>query len=372
MVTTLKQVASSMKKTISKATTATSQINNMALNYKQALLHMTAQAQALQSQPIRAPNEAQLADPGLAMGIDKKARQILLDPTKGEDNHMNIYKIKEKVALALANIIPAPPQGTEVQEVFKLRNRSIILQLASKEAADWLCVPTNEAAFTRHFNPDTIIRDHMHPIMVPKIPLTFNPNDPAHLREVKEVNRLSPKSIKKARWIKPEYRHTPEQSCTHTIFTISSVTDTNRLLKDGIYVCNACTFPKKLKYEPKQCMKCCKWGHYTAECRAQTDTCSMCCGHHKTNNCKADNKKHCVSCRSDTHTSWDCRCPEFLQKCDEYSKYHLENNLIYFPTDEDWTTATRPAQIPFEHKFPSHYTIGSLPLPNKKECQLPM
>ena len=207
--------------------------------------------------------------------------------------------------------------------------------------------------------------------MVPRIPLTFDPNNPKHLREVEEVNRMVPNTIKKARWIKPEYRRTPGQSCAHAIFTISSVTDANQLIKNGIYICNARTYPKKLKYEPKQCMKCRKWGHYAAECRAQSDTCGTCSGQHKTSECKADNKRYCVSCRSDTHTSWDRNCPEFLRKCDEYSNFHPENNLVYFPTDEDWTTATRPAKIPFEDKFPAHYTVGSLPVPSRTERQLP-
>jgi hypothetical protein len=246
-----------------------------------------------------------------------------------------------------------------------------ITQRLGKEVADWLRIPINEAAFTRHFDPDTIIRDRVHPIMVPRIPLTFDPSNPAHLREVEEVNRMGPKTIKKARWIKPEYRRAPEQSCAHAIFTISSVTDANHMIKDGIYVCNARSFPKKLKYEPKQCMKCRKWGHYAAECRAQSDTCGTCGGQHKTNECKTNNKKYCVSCRTDTHASWDRNCPEFLRKCDEYSKFHPENNLVYFPTDENWTTTSRPALIPFEERFPTRYTVGSLPMPNRAERQLP-
>jgi hypothetical protein len=368
-VSTLKQVATEMNKTVGEASAATTQINDTALNYKQALLSATNQAPQLQ--PAGTPTDTRAADPELTLGIDKKVRQILLDSTKGEDNHMNIYEIKEKVATALADIVPPPPQGAEVQEVIKLRNGSTILQFASKEVADWLCIPINEAAFTRRFDPDTIIRDRVHPIMVPRIPLTFDPSNPAHLREVEEVNRMGPKMIKKARWIKPEYRHAPEQSCAHAIFTISSVTDANRMIKDGIYVCNARSFPKKLKYEPKQCMKCRKWGHYAAECRAQSDTCGTCSGQHKTNECKTNNKKYCVSCRTDTHTSWDRNCPEFLRKCDEYSKFHPENNLVYFPTDENWTTTSRPALIPFEERFPTRYTVGSLPMPNRAEQQLP-
>ncbi len=102
--------------------------------------------------------------------------------------------------------------------------------------------------------------------MVLRIPLTFDPDNPKHLREIEETNRMPPKVIKKAWWIKPINRRTPGQSCAHAIFTITLAAEANRVLKDGLYICNACTFPKKLKFEPKQCMKCRKWGHYTASC----------------------------------------------------------------------------------------------------------
>ena len=373
-VSTLKQVATDMSKTIGEATTATSQINDTALTYKQALISTAAQVTQVTQRTTQLSKERTAANPddtGLTQGLDKKARQVLLDTTKGEENPMNIYEIKEKAAAALAEIVPAPPQGAEIQEVFKLRNGSMILQFASKEAADWLRIPVNEAAFTCKFDPDTIIRDRVHPIMVPRIPITFDPNNPKHLREVEEVNRMHPNAIKKARWIKPTYRRTRGQSCAHAIFTISTAADANRLLKDGIYVCNARTFPKKLKHEPKQCMKCRRWGHYAAECRAQKDTCGTCGGQHKTSECESEDKRYCVSCKASTHTSWDRSCPEFLRKCDEYSKFHPENSLTYFPTDEDWTRTARPERIPFEDKFPSHFSMGSLPPPNRTMRQPP-
>jgi hypothetical protein len=307
----------------------------------------------------------------IALGIDKKGRQIFFDSVKGEDNFWNTSEIREKAMAAMNSITPAPPQGIEIQEVIKLRKGSLILQFTTKEAADWLRKPEIEAAFTKRFDSDTTIRDCTHPVMVPRIPLTFDPNNPVHLREVEEANGLTLKTIKKARWIKPEYRRAPGQSCAHTIFTVSSVTDANRMIKEGVYICNARTFPKKLKFEPKQCMKCRKWGHYAAECRAEKDACGTCGGQHKTNECKSENKRYCVSCRSDTHASWDRNCSEFLRKCIEYSNFHPENNLVYFPTDEDWTMTTRPFKIPVEDKFPTRYNMCSLPLPNQKARLLP-
>jgi hypothetical protein len=45
----------------------------------------------------------------------------------------------------LAGITPTLLEGSEIQEVIKLRNGSIILQFSSKEAADWLKIPINES-----------------------------------------------------------------------------------------------------------------------------------------------------------------------------------------------------------------------------------
>jgi hypothetical protein len=368
-VSTLRQVASDMGKSINEVTTATTQISDMVQSYKEALLSTTKQL--TQPRPTNTQHASPSPGSGLQHGIDKKARQVLLDNDKGEDNHLNIYEIKESAAATLANLMPPPPEGSAVQEVIKLRNGSCILQFTTKETADWLQTPANEVAFTRRFDLDTSIRDHVHPIMVPRIPLSFDPSNPTHLREVEETNRLPTKAIKKARWIKPDYRHAPGQSCAHAIFTINSTADANRLLKDGIYVCNARIFPKKLKYKPKQCMKCRKWGHYAADCQAPTDTCRTCGGQHKTKDCTVANRRHCVSCRSDTHTSWDRNCPEFLRKCDEYSGFHPENNLLYFPTDEDWTLTMRPDKLPLEDKFPTHFTVSSLPPPDRTQRQLP-
>lgn len=118
-------------------------------------------------------------------------------------------------------------------------------------------------------------------------------------------------------------------------------------------------------------MKCRKWGHFAAGCRAQVDTCGTCRNQHKTNDCKAANMKYCVSCKTDVHASWDHSCPEFIRKYEEYNKFHPENNLVYFLTDEDWTLTARPRQIPFEDKFPTRQTIGSLPPPHHTARHLP-
>jgi hypothetical protein len=149
------------------------------------------------------------------------------------------------------------------------------------------------------------------------------------------------------------------------------VNEANRLLKDGMYICSTRTYPKRLKYEPKQCMKCRRWGHFASECHATSDTCGTCGGEHATRDCEESDKRYCISCRSNDHASWDRACPEFQRKSAQFDEMHPENALTYFPTEESWTLNARPERIPLDDRFPSKYAVGSLPPPSRMERQPP-
>ena len=77
-VTTLKQVAADMSKSINEARVATSQITDTAFTYKQALLQ-TAMPQPMKAQYTRPHAGATEEDAKymISMGIDKKAWQVL-------------------------------------------------------------------------------------------------------------------------------------------------------------------------------------------------------------------------------------------------------------------------------------------------------
>ncbi|KAH9048211.1 hypothetical protein EDB84DRAFT_1557007 [Lactarius hengduanensis] len=366
----LNKIAMDMCKSITDATTVTSQITKTAVTYKEALLSTNTRPVLAPACPPP-PTQSQDQEYSLQIGLERKARQILLDSATQEGHCFSTHKIKEKAEKALANMTPLPPAATKIQEVMKLKNGSIIIQFDTKEAADWIREPTNEAIFTKDFDPDTSIRKRVHPVVIPRIPTTFDPGNPEHLQEIKLANRIPDKNIKAARWIKPEYRRMPGQRFAHAIFSFSSAAEANRALRDCLYICNVRTFPKKLKFEPKQCMKCQKWGHYAAECHAQYDTCGTCGNKHKTKDCTEEYKRFCIPCKADTQASWDRDCPEFRRKCKEYNGFHPENNLVYFPTEEDWMLTTCPYRIPFEEKFPECFAVASLPPPNRTEHQLP-
>ena len=207
--------------------------------------------------------------------------------------------------------------------------------------------------FLDKLDTHTTIKDRAFPLLVLRIPISFDPSNQEHLREIEAINNLPIKSVGKARWIKPIYRRHPNQKATFATLTIASASKANRLIRDGMTICGTRTFPKRLKYEPRQCMKCRKWGHYTAECRANINTCRTCSGDHMTKECDEPDRRYCVSCRSDEHASWDRVCPEFQRKSAHFDEIHPENALTYFPTEEEWTHNARPDRIPLQNRFPA-------------------
>ncbi len=106
----LRNAASDMGKSITNATTMTSQIMETAAIYKEALqstnMHPTQAAVRSTNNTLRPPEEHKLS---LFIRLERKARQILPDSARHEDQYLNTHKIKEKAEKAIASISP-PPQ----------------------------------------------------------------------------------------------------------------------------------------------------------------------------------------------------------------------------------------------------------------------
>ncbi|KAI0054301.1 hypothetical protein BV25DRAFT_1767095, partial [Artomyces pyxidatus] len=220
----------------------------------------------------------------------------------------------------------------------RIHNGALILQFLSKEAADW--IKSNSDAtqpFTRSIFPEGILKDRGYSVLVPFVPLTFQPDNMAALREIEERNRLPTGSVTRARWVKPLERRDPGQICGHAIMTTGSAEAANQIIRDGITVREKKVYPEKVKREPLRCLKCHRWGHRAADCHAITDTCGTCGQPHRTSHCSSYRTHYCVSCNSSDHSSWDRACPEFQKRCDQFNDRYPENNMRYFPTEEAWT-----------------------------------
>jgi hypothetical protein len=342
---------------VTAVTSTSAQLETAAITYKDALLKIPSQLN-------HAGERNSLTDPAIGRSADRKTRQVLIDFVDDQMTALSITAIKEKVLDAIKKVtFPPPPKDVVIEEVTKLRNNGIIVLFKDKEVKEWLQSSETELLFTKSLGVDANIRPHQHVILVPKIPITLDPSNETHLREIEETNSLKVNSISKMRWIKPEQRRNPLQRLAHALLTLSSAEAANICIRDGLLIHGMKSYPSKMKQEPIQCLKCWKWGHYANQCLAPKDTCGTCGGDHWTNACTDPAKRHCASCNTNSHASWDRQCPEFLKRCEQFDESHPENALKYFPTEEPWTKVIRPPKIPFTDRFPAHFAVGSLPLP---------
>jgi hypothetical protein len=173
--------------------------------------------------------------------------------------------------------------------------------LNSKQAADWLKDPGTETKFTNNFANDTFFINRSYNIIVPYTPITFNPSNDNHLREIEEHNKLSNGIIRKACWIKPAGRRREGQTHAYASLAISSPSAANQLIKNGITICGVTSSPFKMKHEPIQCMHCRGWGHFATQCTSEHDVCGTCGDNHGTSDCSNTCKRYCASCKVDSH-----------------------------------------------------------------------
>jgi hypothetical protein len=305
-------------------------------------------------------------DPKILVDLQRKDKQLWVDiHDKGDVNTLSksLSVLVEQANTAIDSLVGSDdkPDDAKVVAVLKTRGDALLLTFNSKAACGWVRRADNISVFTEAFVKNSFVRQRRYNLVVPRVPLTFNPEDLKHLRELEETNGLAKYSLYKAKWIKPAERRRPDQLYAYLMLTTLDVGAANAIIRDGLFICNARVRPTKQKQEPMQCMKCRKWGHFAATCTAEEDTCGSCGEAHRTAACTAIGKVHCVSCKDDSHPSRDRRCPEFLRRCAIFDERNPGNTMPYFPTDEDWTLAVRPDRISIPERFPAKFAVNSLP-----------
>ena len=349
-----KIAAQDLASKVGKVTEATDKIASETTTYRDALL-------AAPKQTIRSST-----DPRILSDMERKAKQVLVDIYDVEGSNTlakSLTELVDKANTVISALADAgKPKDTKVVTALKTRNQSLLLTLNSKEAAEWIRDPTIEPLFANAFSEGSHIRERTYNVVVPRVPVTFDPKEDAHLREVEEINGLEKLTLSKVKWIKPIERRRLDQTHAYAIFSFRTPSSANTIIRDGLNICSTKVRPKKQKKEPIQCLKCRRWGHFVAECKADTDVCGNCGEAHRTNACGNKGKVFCVSCGVDTHPSQDRNCPELIRRGAIYDERNPENAMPYFPSDQDWTMVVRPDRIPLEERFPAKYAVNSLPL----------
>jgi len=140
------------------------------------------------------PSHKASTDPKVLSDMDCSAKQLLVDiySDKGdatlEKSLTEIINIANRVLDSMSNA--DKPEKVKVEAALKTKRHSILLTLSSKEAANWIREVGNEETFTDAFSKGAHIREREYILVAPRIPLTFEPDNQTHLREVEEANLL--------------------------------------------------------------------------------------------------------------------------------------------------------------------------------------
>ena len=344
-----------------KVNDATTQIANTTLSYRDAL--MAKPTNLLRS----------TADPKVLDDRDRRARQLMIGYDSVEENatlNISLSDLKDKANKIVSEMVgPTRPEEVSIESVTRTRGGSLLLLLNTKDAADWLRSPDVEDSFLDSFAIGACIKGRDYNVLLRWVPIIFGPDNRLQHREIEEGNDLPAHSVQKARWIKPVNRRRPGQTRAHLVLTLASAEIANQIIKSSMDICGVKVRGEKTRQEPLQCLKCRGWEHKAQDCQAQTETCGTCGEDHRTNNCQNKNKLYCASCRTNEHASWDRSCPEFLRRCANYDLRHPENDMVYFPTEQDWTLTSRPHRIPQEERFPQRFAVNSLPSTKQKNSK---
>jgi len=363
----LRSATKELEGKVTKVNDTTDKIANTTTSYRDALMAKSAS-------PLRSN-----ADPKVLSDLDRRARQILIGYSLVEENAMlntSLLDLKDKANKIVTDMEdPICPEVVKIENVTRTRNGSLLMLLNSKEAADWLREPDIEDRFMDKFAIGACFKDRSFNVLLRWVPITFEPSNSAHRREIEEANRLPDHSIQNARWIKLVIRRRPRQTKVHVVISLTSADTANSIIKEGLDICGVRTRAEKTKQEPLQCLKCRGWEHKAQDCKAQSETCGTCGENHRTSACKNKEILFCASCKTNAHASWDRTCPEFRRRCAIYNKRYPENTMVYFPTEQDWTLTTRPSRIPPGERFPHHLAAKSIPStghkPPKPRVRLP-
>ena len=312
-------------------------------------------------------------DPKVLGDMEHKAKQILVDIFDKEGTNTLEKSLTELISKANEALDKmnkaAKPALVKVETVYKTKKNAILFMLNSKEAANWVREPGNEETFANAFSKGSHIRDQMFNIVAPRVPLTFEPENVSHLREIEKANGLTHNTLCKARWIKPAECRQAGQTHPYAILSFLLADTANKLIRDRLGICGSLIRPVKQKQEPVQCMKCRCLGHFTDKYLETSDTCSTCSKSHRTSTCANRGKLYCISCHDNTHASWDRSCPDFIRRCENLDDRNPVNGMLFYPAEQDWTLSSRPSRVPLEERFPKAYVVNSLPMSNLRKAQ---
>jgi hypothetical protein len=274
-------------------------------------------------------------NPRLAAREGIKARQFqLIGIRETEYGHYDTQQLKAELNKKAREL--GLKEG-KIRSVIAQKDGNLIIEVDSDISAKWYANTSNKVNLCVALGDNVSFRPKLFNVLAFNVPLTIDVSDPKHVDEINEANDLEDYAVSSIRWAKPSNRRAPQQKSAHLILSFLSPEAANRVISNGIWICNKKCHVERIKREPIRCLKCQGWNHMAKDCSETEDRCSNCAGAHRTAACLSPRAKRCVSCKSDGHASWSRECPTFLKKAVEFNERNPENMLPFFPTADPWT-----------------------------------
>src|ERR1700678_994800 len=282
------------------------------------------------------------ANPRIAGREGIKARQFLIQGIKESKlSHLDPFQIKAELKKILPDLgLPSE----KIHSVSSSRSGGTVIEADTDEAAVWLSSSINQGRLCQKIGDKAEFRSRNYNVIVFNVPLAINPEEEGHRLEICEANGLEPTTVVSAKWAKAVNRRTPSQRTAHLLITIDNANAANRIIMDGLLICNKKCQAERTRREPTRCLKCQGWNHFAKDCMEDKDTCGNCAGFHRTSSCTLE-ERVCASCKTSGHASWSRTCPAFTKRQAEFNVRNPDNSLQYFPTSDVWTwlTMDKPA-----------------------------
>ncbi|KAI0993153.1 hypothetical protein K3495_g15031 [Podosphaera aphanis] len=146
-------------------------------------------------------------------------------------------------------------------------------------------------------------------VLVHDMPLSFEPENPEHLKRIQEANQLYIMGIhiERAAWLKKT--KIPGKTAGSLIVWFNQAEHADKAISKGImwgYELKA-TEIFRSGFRAMQCYNCQKYGHIAKACTADAK-CGHCAGTHNSRDCSKKQELRCVNCGK-KHASWNQACP---------------------------------------------------------------
>jgi hypothetical protein len=340
--TTVKEIQLMNDKVATTMKALPASVEESATKYRDALL---SQATAAASTATPTPAQTTPQNPEAAKMIAQQEillRQMLLDFPKDYDSqlHPSLTASKELITSAILATNPTNLEHCEMKAVQQLANGGIIIELATPAGVNWIRnVPENKIMFEQTFGHGISIKSRSYRLLVRGVNVSAQWDSQTFLWELEEVNEAPKGSFAFGVWWKPEVRRRQGQTIAYACIHITDPDVANDFITRGIIICGKRCRTERIVKEAPRCLNCQLYvpQHFARDCPNKR-ACSTCSQDHNSQECTQRNKPYCMSCKTDSHASWDRGCQTRKNGCQKLDARRPEDTSPYFySASKPWT-----------------------------------